>query len=103
MHSPPDSASQPPLGVILAGGASRRFGTPKALATVGGRRIIDRVRDALSAAVADVVVSANEQDLFVDLGLPMRADEVAGLGALGGIHTALRWAAERGRSGALVV
>jgi molybdopterin-guanine dinucleotide biosynthesis protein MobB len=103
MHPPPDSAALPPLGVILAGGASRRFGTPKALATVGGRRIIDRVRDALAAAVADVVVSANEQGLFADLHLPMRADDVAGLGALGGVHTALRWAAERGRSGALVV
>jgi molybdopterin-guanine dinucleotide biosynthesis protein MobB len=103
MHPPPDPASQTPLGVILAGGASRRFGSPKALARVGGRRIVDRVRDALSGAVPDVVVSANEPELFADLHLPMRADEVSGLGALGGIHTALRWAAERGRSGALVV
>jgi molybdopterin-guanine dinucleotide biosynthesis protein MobB len=103
MHPSPDPASPAPLGVLLAGGASRRFGSPKALAAVGGRRIVDRVRDALSTAVANVVVSANEPDLFADLGLPMRADEVAGLGALGGIHTALRWAAERGRSGALVV
>ncbi|HYR10375.1 MAG TPA: molybdopterin-guanine dinucleotide biosynthesis protein B [Longimicrobium sp.] len=103
MHSADAPAAQPPLGVILAGGASRRFGSPKALARVDGRRIIDRVRDALSAAVADVVVSANEPELFADLGLPMRADGVAGVGALGGIHTALGWAAERGRSGALVV
>jgi molybdopterin-guanine dinucleotide biosynthesis protein MobB len=103
MHPSADPATQTPLGVILAGGASRRFGSPKALARVGGRRIIDRVRDALSAAVPDVVVSANEPALFADLGLPMRADEVAGLGALGGIRAALRWAAERGRLGALVV
>lgn len=103
MHPSAEPASQTPLGVILAGGASRRFGSPKALARVGGRRIIDRIRDALAAVVPDVVVSANEPELFADLGLPMRADEIAGLGALGGIHTALRWAAERGRSGALVV
>lgn len=103
MHPSADPASQTPLGVILAGGASLRFGSPKALARAGGRRIVDRVRDALCAAVPDAVVSANEPELFADLGLPMRADEVAGLGALGGIHTALRWAAERGRSGALVV
>ncbi|WP_420130103.1 molybdopterin-guanine dinucleotide biosynthesis protein B [Longimicrobium sp.] len=103
MHPPPRPASQPPLGVILAGGASRRFGAPKALARVGGRRIVDRVREALAAAVPDVVVSANDPALFADLGLPMRADQVAGVGALGGIHTALRWAAERGASGALVV
>jgi molybdopterin-guanine dinucleotide biosynthesis protein MobB len=98
-HTPP----QPPLGVILAGGASTRFGSPKALAIVGGRRIVDRVRDALEAAVPEVVVSANDPGLFAELGLPMRLDDVPGLGALGGIHTALRWAAETGCSGALVV
>lgn len=103
MHPPPDPASQPPLGVILAGGASRRFGSPKALARVGGRRIVDRVRDALAGAVPEVVVSANQPALFADLNLPMRPDEIAGQGALGGIHTALRWSAERGRPGALVV
>lgn len=103
MRAPDDRRPHPPLGVILAGGASRRFGAPKALARVGGRRIIDRVLDALRAAVPEVVVSANDPALFADLGLPMRADEIAGQGALGGIHTALRWAAERGRSGALVV
>jgi molybdopterin-guanine dinucleotide biosynthesis protein MobB len=103
MHPPPDPHSPAPLGVILAGGASRRFGSPKALARVAGRRIVDRVRDALAAAVPEVVLSANEPALFADLGLPMRADLVAGQGALGGIHTALRWAVERGRPGALVV
>lgn len=101
--NPPPTPAPPPLGVILAGGASRRFGAPKALARVGGRRIVDRVRDALAAAVPDVVLSANHPALFADLRLPVRADHVAGTGALGGILTALRWAAERGASGALVV
>jgi molybdopterin-guanine dinucleotide biosynthesis protein A len=80
MHPSADPALQTPLGVILAGGASRRFGSPKALARVGGRRIVDRVRDALRAAVPEVVVSANQPELFADLGLPIRGDEVAGLG-----------------------
>lgn len=101
---PPSPARSPtPLGVILAGGASTRFGAPKALARVGGRRIVDRVRAALSAVTDDVVVSANEPALFADLGLETRPDDVAGFGPLGGIRTALRWAAERGRSSALVV
>lgn len=103
MQTPAYDSPQPPLGVILAGGASTRFGAPKALATVGGRRIVDRVRDALSAAVPEVVVSANDPALFADLGLPMRLDDIPGAGPLGGIHTALRWAMESGRSGALVV
>ncbi|CAA9296202.1 MAG: hypothetical protein AVDCRST_MAG89-148 [uncultured Gemmatimonadetes bacterium] len=101
-----DSGAPPsptPLGAILAGGASRRFGAPKALASVGGRRIVDRARDALSRVADPVVVIANDPTLFADLGLPLRPDDVPGLGALGGIRTALRWAREMDRTGALVV
>jgi molybdopterin-guanine dinucleotide biosynthesis protein A len=92
-----------PLGAILAGGESRRYGTPKALATVGGARIIERVVDALGRVVPDLVLLANEPVLFADLGLPTRADVYPGLGALGGIHTGLRWAVEEGRPGILAV
>ena len=99
----PKGDAAEPLGAILAGGASRRFGAPKALAEVGGRRIVERVRDARAAAVRDVVLVANEPALFADLHLPMRGDRVAGLGALAGVETALRWAVEMGRSGALCV
>ena len=91
------------FGVILAGGASRRFGAPKALATVGGRRIVERVRDALAAVAGEVGMIANEPALFDGLGVASRADEVAGVGPLAGIVTALRWAAERGYPGALCV
>lgn len=98
-----DPVSHAPLGVVLAGGASRRFGTPKALAPVEGVRIVDRVLDALFAAVPHVIVSTNEPDLFAGLGLAMRLDDVSGFGPLGGILTALRSAREYGRPGALVV
>jgi len=91
------------LGAILAGGASRRFGSPKALAEVGGRTIVARVRDALLRAGVDVVLVTGEPERFAELGVPARADAVAGLGALGGIRTALEWAREEGRAGALCV
>ncbi|HET7229791.1 MAG TPA: molybdenum cofactor guanylyltransferase [Longimicrobium sp.] len=93
----------PIIGAILAGGASSRFGSPKALATVDGRRIIHRVRDALAGAVDGIVVIANEPELFADLDLPIRGDRVPGLGPLAGVEAALRWAAERGGEGALCV
>lgn len=92
-----------PVGAILAGGESRRYGAPKALAEVGGRRIIDRVIGALRSVSRDLVLVANDPDLFRDLGLPTRPDVHPGLGALGGIHTALRWAEEEGRPGVLAV
>ncbi|HEX6747668.1 MAG TPA: molybdenum cofactor guanylyltransferase [Longimicrobium sp.] len=97
------SSNAEPLGAILAGGASRRFGAAKALAEVGGRRIVERVRDALAAAVDDVILIANEPELFGDLDLPARGDLRPGLGAAAGIETALRWAMEMGRPGAVCV
>ncbi|MBW3552247.1 MAG: molybdenum cofactor guanylyltransferase [Gemmatimonadetes bacterium] len=92
-----------PFGAILAGGESRRYGAPKALADVGGRRIIDRVVDRLGGVCDDLVVIANDPDLFRDLGLPTRPDLRAGLGALGGIHAALAWAQKEGRPGIVAV
>lgn len=92
-----------PFGAILAGGASRRYGSPKALATVGGRRIIDRVHGALLDVAVDPVLVANDETLFADLELPTRPDARPGLGVLGGILTALLWAREDGRAGTLAV
>ena len=101
---PPDDRDRPAsLGAILAGGASRRFGSPKALAEVGGRPIVERVRDAVASVVADVVLVANEPEPFAHLGLPVRPDDVPGVGALGGVRTALVWAREEGRPGALCI
>lgn len=91
-----------PLGLILAGGESRRFGAPKALATVAGEPIVGRVRAALAGVVDRVGIVANEPDLFADMGLPIRPDLRPGSGALGGVHTAVRWAADAGAPGALV-
>lgn len=97
------SSGTPIVGAILAGGASRRFGSPKALARVDGVRVIDRVWSALRDSVDEVVLIANDPALFADVGLPTVADRVPGLGPLGGIDAALRWAAGRGAAGALCV
>ena len=94
---------RPPLGAVLAGGESSRYGAPKALATVGGARIIDRVIAALREVTPDVILSANEPALFRDLGMPTFPDAREGLGPLGGIYTALREAEAAGRPGILAV
>jgi molybdopterin-guanine dinucleotide biosynthesis protein A len=92
------------LGVVSAGGRSTRFGSPKALATVGGRRVVDRVISALSAVVGPdrVVVIANDPALGDAIGLPFRGDALQDIGALAGVHAALLWARERGDGGAIV-
>lgn len=96
------------LGCIIAGGLSTRYGSPKALAEVGGRRVIDRVADALRRALddvgaADIVAIVNDADVAEAIGLPHRADVLEGVGPLGGLHAGLVWAAERSAAGVLAV
>ena len=89
---------QPPFGVILAGGRNVRYGDLKALATVGGRPIIERALEALRSVTPDVVLIASD-DAYLRLGLPMRADLVPGQGPLRGVQAGLHWAAEEKRPG----
>jgi molybdenum cofactor guanylyltransferase len=91
----------PCTGVILAGGnASRYGGAPKGLERVGGKRIIDRVAEALRPASDDLLLIANDPAAASWLpGVRHASDVRPGLGSLGGIHAALVHA----RTGVLVV
>ncbi|MGD2217171.1 MAG: molybdenum cofactor guanylyltransferase [Gemmatimonadales bacterium] len=101
--SPASQAQTHTLAALLAGGANRRYaGQPKALEEVGGEPIAVRAIRALGAAAGRVVLVANELDTYRALGLEMRPDLRPGLGALGGLHTAVCWAEEAGYSGVLV-
>ncbi|HLU25649.1 MAG TPA: molybdenum cofactor guanylyltransferase [Longimicrobiales bacterium] len=98
-----DARAVGPFGAILAGGRNVRYGAPKALTEVGGVRIIDRVRRALEAVTDELILIANDPEVYASVGLPMRPDLRPGLGALGGVLTALAWAREAGRPGVLAV
>jgi molybdenum cofactor guanylyltransferase len=58
------------LGVVLAGGLSRRFGEDKALALVEGVPMALRVASAIRAAGLEVVIAAPDSRL-TSLGLPL--------------------------------
>jgi molybdopterin-guanine dinucleotide biosynthesis protein A len=78
-------------GVIQAGGRSTRMGgRPKALMELGGRRIVERVLDAVAPAVDDLLLVTNTPDLYASLGLPMVADVYPDAGSLGGIYSGLK-------------
>jgi len=78
-------------GVVQAGGKSTRMGgEPKALMTVGGKRIIERVVDAVAPAVDDLLLVTNTPDLYTFLGLPMVPDVYPDSGSLGGIYSGLK-------------
>jgi len=79
-------------GAILAGGGATRFGgKPKGLEVVGGTRILDRLVDAMTAALGGpplLVANAPEaREWRPDLRVV--ADIRPGLGSLGGIYTAV--------------
>ena len=77
-------------GVIQAGGKGTRMGgRPKALLELGGRRIVERVLDAVRPVVDDVLIVTNTPELYGFLGVPMVADVYPDHGSLGGIFTGL--------------
>jgi molybdopterin-guanine dinucleotide biosynthesis protein A len=77
--------------VIAGGQASRYGGTAKGLLEVGGRRILDRVIASLTEALGEPPALIANDPAARDWapGLTVHADVVPGLGALGGILTAV--------------
>lgn len=80
-------------GVILAGGKSSRMGQNKALMTLGGKRMVDRVLEVMRAVFDTLLLVTNTPTVYADLGVRMVPDVWAEAGALGGIYSALRHAA----------
>jgi molybdopterin-guanine dinucleotide biosynthesis protein A len=87
-------------GVVLAGGESARFGgAPKGLAVVGGRRVVDRVLDALRVSADECLLITNDSAIRAALpGVLIQADDRPERGSLVGLESALR----HSRDGALV-
>ena len=79
-------------GAVLAGGAARRYGgRPKGLVELGGRRILDRVVDALTAVTGApplLVANAPEGPSWRP-DLRTVPDVRLDCGSLGGIYTAV--------------
>jgi molybdopterin-guanine dinucleotide biosynthesis protein A len=79
-------------GAILAGGGATRFGgRPKGLEKIGGERILDRLARVLTSALGEPpLLVANAPDAKGwRRDLRTVSDLRAGLGALGGIYTAV--------------
>ncbi len=94
----------PVLGALLAGGRSRRFGSPKALARLDGVRLIDRARTAIEAAgLRPLLVDREGDRLGPALGLASVPDARPHRGPLSGLVAALRVAADRGLAGVVAV
>jgi molybdopterin-guanine dinucleotide biosynthesis protein A len=88
--------TRPPCAAaILAGGKARRFGgQDKCRLVVGGVPIIVRQLVVLQRVARTIFIIAPEAARFADLGLPVYADLIPDIGAIGGLYTALEAAGE---------
>lgn len=84
------------VGVLLAGGQSRRMGGgDKNMRLLGGRPILDRVVERLRPQVGRLILNANgDPGRFARTGLTVVPDSVEGfVGPLAGVLAGLDWAA----------
>ncbi len=80
------------LGAVIAGGRSRRFGSDKALAQVGGAMLLDHIVAALRPQVDELIICGRHWPRL--RSVPDRP--CSDLGPLGGISAALHDARMRG-------
>ena len=76
-------------GIILAGGKSSRMGTNKALLTIDGKTVIERIVNQLDQIVDEIIVVTNQFHDYKFLQLPMVEDKWKGMGPLAGIQAGL--------------
>jgi molybdopterin-guanine dinucleotide biosynthesis protein A len=74
---------------IQAGGESRRMGSDKALLMFLGQPLILQPLHRLARVADEVIITSNPPEKYRFLGLTPYPDLLPGLGALGGLHTAL--------------
>lgn len=64
-----DAAPRRVLGLVLCGGASQRMGSDKALAELGGQRLIDYAVSAQAAVADEVRLATGRTERYPELGL----------------------------------
>lgn len=92
------SVNEPPptIGVLLAGGLSRRMGGgDKSLRPLGGKPMLAHIIERAKPQVSALIINANgDPARFAAFGLPVAADVIEGFaGPLAGVLTGMEWAA----------
>ncbi len=76
-------------GVVLAGGANRRFPTLKGFIRIGNSTIIERDLGLLKKAFRDVCISTNMPENYFSFGVPLIGDVLPSKGPMSGIYSSL--------------
>ena len=91
------------LGAILAGGGSRRFGSPKTLARLHGTPLWKVAAGRLGEVCDDVVAIVNHPGVARTVEVETLPDRLRLMGPLGGIDAALDCALRGGHAAVLVL
>lgn len=91
------------LGAILAGGGSRRFGSPKTLARLHGKPLWQVAAERLDAVCDDVVAVVNHPRVAEEVEVETLPDRRPLMGPLGGIDAALDRAVRDGHHAVLAL
>ena len=83
------------VGVVLAGGRSRRMGRDKALLALDGSALVRRAASVLSAVCEQTVLAVAPGRRYSSVPLVHVEDRLADCGPLAGLEAALAWAAPR--------
>jgi molybdopterin-guanine dinucleotide biosynthesis protein A len=82
--------SESVAAIILAGGRNSRMGgRDKAFLQVNGETVFSRTLGLLKSCFEQVVVVSNQPDKYASFEVDVTADELPGLGPLGGLHAGL--------------
>ena len=80
------------LGVVLAGGRSKRFGEDKSQVRLNNKRLIDYILSEILTEFNEVlIISNNKIDFMTSSKITKIEDDEKDLGPLGGVLTAMRW------------
>lgn len=76
-------------GIILAGGKSSRMGADKGMQSLCGKPLISYTIKVLSELCSTILISTSS-DAYLSFGYKIVADEIPGIGPMGGIYSALK-------------
>ncbi len=77
------------VGLIMTGGKNSRMGgNIKLFLKVGEKTFFQRIMEAMDG-IEEVYLSVNIPEPYEELGLPMVIDEIAGIGPIGGLMSAM--------------
>jgi molybdopterin-guanine dinucleotide biosynthesis protein A len=79
----------PLTGIILSGGKSIRMGRNKAFIEVEGTPLIERIQRLFERLFDEIIIVADQKELFSGLNAKIYSDLIPNRGVLGGLYTGL--------------